>query len=215
MDPSKLAQIRLNLCSRLGANARSADRAFAPNVTNNTCRFPIFFFFVCQTHDTNITRLWFTTWVQSGHVKVVKKTKCDFKEHNFLCFITINNISTPFLNWKLLQFFSLVLLTITNVLLFNKSNWKILLPMILALKFYTVTIRCDHLLACRKLSHGSLPHLHLTELRSYGVRHQPLYTLSQKVSNIRPRIYIYIVNDYVLLNLKLLFIFEPLSNSDS
>ena len=30
---------------------------------------------------------------------------------------------------------------ITNVLLFNKSNWKIVLPMILALKFfYTVTI---------------------------------------------------------------------------
>ena len=37
---------------------------------------------------------------------------------------------------KLKQFFSLVLLIITNVLLFNKSNWKILLPMILAVKFF-------------------------------------------------------------------------------
>ena len=26
---------------------------------------------------------WFTTWLQSGHVKVVKKTKCDAKELNF------------------------------------------------------------------------------------------------------------------------------------
>ena len=33
MDRSKRAQIRLNLGSRLGSNARSADRAFVPNVT--------------------------------------------------------------------------------------------------------------------------------------------------------------------------------------
>ena len=26
---------------------------------------------------------WFTTWLQSGHVKVVKKTKCDIKDNNF------------------------------------------------------------------------------------------------------------------------------------
>ena len=26
---------------------------------------------------------WFTTWLESGHVKVVKKTKCDIKYNNF------------------------------------------------------------------------------------------------------------------------------------
>ena len=46
MDTSKRAQIRLNLGSRLRANARSADRAFAPNVTNNTSCFPFSFLFV-------------------------------------------------------------------------------------------------------------------------------------------------------------------------
>ena len=45
MDPSKRAQIRLNLGSRLRANARSADRAFAPSVTNNTAYFPFSFLF--------------------------------------------------------------------------------------------------------------------------------------------------------------------------
>ena len=45
MDPSKRAQIRLNLGSRLSANARSADRATAPNVTNNTAYFPFSFLF--------------------------------------------------------------------------------------------------------------------------------------------------------------------------
>ena len=50
MDPSKQAQIRLNLGSRLRANARSADRAFAPNETNNTAYFPFSFLFTnCMT----------------------------------------------------------------------------------------------------------------------------------------------------------------------
>ena len=35
----------LNLCSRLRANARSADRVFAPNVTNNTADFTFSFLF--------------------------------------------------------------------------------------------------------------------------------------------------------------------------
>ena len=26
---------------------------------------------------------WFTTWLQTGHVKVVRKTKCDVKDNNF------------------------------------------------------------------------------------------------------------------------------------
>ena len=43
---------------------------------------------------------WFKT-LQIGHVKVVKKTKCDVIENNFYGFITINNISTPFFNWKI------------------------------------------------------------------------------------------------------------------
>ena len=45
IDPSKRAQIRLNLGSRLTANARSADRAFAADVTNNTAYFPFSFLF--------------------------------------------------------------------------------------------------------------------------------------------------------------------------
>ena len=44
---------------------------------------------------------WFTTCLQSCHIKVVKKTKCDVKDNNFLGFITINNISTPFFNFKI------------------------------------------------------------------------------------------------------------------
>ena len=44
---------------------------------------------------------WFTTWLQTGHVKVVWKTKCDLKDNNFEGFITINNISTPLFNWKI------------------------------------------------------------------------------------------------------------------
>ena len=41
----------------MGANARSADRAFAPNVTNNTAVSDANkFLFVCQKHDTNNTR---------------------------------------------------------------------------------------------------------------------------------------------------------------
>ena len=79
---------------------------------------------------------WFTTWLQTGHVKVVRKTNCDVKDNNFLGFITINNIYTPFFNWKIDKFISLVLLIIINVLLFNKIEWKILLPMFLALKFF-------------------------------------------------------------------------------
>ena len=43
---------------------------------------------------------WFTTWLQSCHVKVVEKTKCDVKDY-FLGFISINNIFTPFFNWKI------------------------------------------------------------------------------------------------------------------
>ena len=34
------------------------------------------------------------------HVKVVEKTTGDVEANNFLRFITINNISTPFFNWK-------------------------------------------------------------------------------------------------------------------
>ena len=44
---------------------------------------------------------WFTTLLQSGHVKVVKKTKCDVEVNNFLGLIKINNISTRFFNWKI------------------------------------------------------------------------------------------------------------------
>ena len=44
---------------------------------------------------------WFRTWLQSGHVNVDKKTKCDVKEHNFEGFITINIISTQFFNLKI------------------------------------------------------------------------------------------------------------------
>ena len=45
MERSRRAQIRLNLGSRLGANARSANRAFAPNVTNYTAYFPFSYMF--------------------------------------------------------------------------------------------------------------------------------------------------------------------------
>ena len=44
---------------------------------------------------------WNTTLLQTGHVKVVKKTKCDIEANNFLCFIKINNITTPIFNWKI------------------------------------------------------------------------------------------------------------------
>ena len=44
---------------------------------------------------------WFTTLLQTDHVKFVRKTKCEVKDNNFLGFITINNISTPFFNWKI------------------------------------------------------------------------------------------------------------------
>ena len=44
---------------------------------------------------------WFTTWLQSGQVKVVEKTKCDLKEQIFKGFSTINNIFTPFFNWNI------------------------------------------------------------------------------------------------------------------
>ena len=43
----------------------------------------------------------FTTCLQSGHVKVAKETKCDVTDKNFLGFITMNNISTAFFNWKI------------------------------------------------------------------------------------------------------------------
>ena len=36
------------------------------------------------------------------------------------------------------QFFSSVLLIITNILLFNQIDWKILLPVNLAVKFFTI-----------------------------------------------------------------------------
>ena len=45
MDRSKRAQIRLILGAHFGANARSADLAFAPNVTNNTAYLPFSFLF--------------------------------------------------------------------------------------------------------------------------------------------------------------------------
>ena len=64
-----------------------------------------------------------------------QKNKIWCQRNQFLRFITINNISTPLLNWKI-AVFSLVLLIITNVLLFVKIDWKILLNMILALKFF-------------------------------------------------------------------------------
>ena len=43
----------------------------------------------------------FLVYWKSGHVKVVKKKKCDIEDNNFLGFITINNISIPFFNWKI------------------------------------------------------------------------------------------------------------------
>ena len=46
MYMNKRAQIRLNLASPLKENARSADRAFAPNGTNNTANFLFPFLFV-------------------------------------------------------------------------------------------------------------------------------------------------------------------------
>ena len=45
MHPSKRAQFRLNLGSRLRANDPSAESAFAPNVTNITAYFPVSFLF--------------------------------------------------------------------------------------------------------------------------------------------------------------------------
>ena len=59
-------------------------------------------------HNNTATDWWYlhmhrtsaTGW-QSGYVKVVRKTECDIKDHNFKGFITINNISTPFFNWKI------------------------------------------------------------------------------------------------------------------
>ena len=44
---------------------------------------------------------WFTTWLQSGHVKVVKKQNVTSQTINFLGFITINNIFTPYFNLKM------------------------------------------------------------------------------------------------------------------
>ena len=74
---------------------------------------------------------WFTTWLWSGHVTVVKIPKCDVGKNNFWDLISINNISTAFFNWKSLTLFSLVLLIITNVLLlFNVIDWKIIFPYI-------------------------------------------------------------------------------------
>ena len=43
------------------------------------------------------------TLLQTGHVKVVRKTKCDVKDNNSQGFITINNISAPFFNWKIAE----------------------------------------------------------------------------------------------------------------
>ena len=45
-DPSKRAQIRMMLGSRLAVNARSADRAFARNVTIDTAYFQFSYLFV-------------------------------------------------------------------------------------------------------------------------------------------------------------------------
>ena len=56
MHPSKRAQIRLNLGSRLRANARSADRGFASNVTNNTAYFPFAFLFAKRMTPRNVIR---------------------------------------------------------------------------------------------------------------------------------------------------------------
>ena len=56
--------------------------------------------------------------------------------------IYINNIFTQFLKMKISLILWYVLLIIINVQLFSKIDWKILPPMIFALKFfYTVTIR--------------------------------------------------------------------------
>ena len=41
--------------------------------------------------------------LQTGHVKVVKKTKCDVTDNNFYGFITINNVSIQFFNWKIAE----------------------------------------------------------------------------------------------------------------
>ena len=68
--------------------------------------------------------------------KLSEKQNVTSKDNNFWGFITINNISTLFFNWKIAVIPLLVLLIITNVLLFNKIEWKILLPMILAVKFF-------------------------------------------------------------------------------
>ena len=61
--------------------------------------------------------------ITSGHVNV-KTTKCDVRENNFYIFISINKISTPFLNWKMavILFVSVMILIITKILLFNKID---------------------------------------------------------------------------------------------
>ena len=61
--------------------------------------------------------------ITSGHVKLVKKTKCDVKEHNFYCFITINNISTPFFNWKIAAIF---FISVINAFLAADTYLKLL-----------------------------------------------------------------------------------------
>ena len=74
---------------------------------------------------------WFMTWSQSGRIKAVKKKKWQ----TIFKVFTINNISTLFFNWKIAVILFVVLFIITNVLLFNKIDWKFFLPVILALRF--------------------------------------------------------------------------------
>ena len=60
----KRAQIRSNFGSRFGANAPSADRAFAPDVTDNTAYFTFSFLFakrmtpmICESCVAGAARL--------------------------------------------------------------------------------------------------------------------------------------------------------------
>ena len=59
-------RLSLNLGSRLGTNAQSADREFASNVTNYTANFKLFSVF--QTHDTNDKHLWLRVFRQTRAV---------------------------------------------------------------------------------------------------------------------------------------------------
>ena len=71
----------------------------------------MFFFLVyweIQPNSCATDNTWFMTWLQSGHIKIVKKTICDVEEDNLLGLITINNISNPFFTWKIIIFISVI-----------------------------------------------------------------------------------------------------------